>query len=219
LHLLVWYYRIIVKKTYIRKFEKNIGPSRLLEGPTFVLSKTNKLSNNNNMKAIKKVFLAVAILISGSAVAQERPMHEVYSMMMFNFVKYVQWPDQTASGDFVIGVIGNGEVYNTLNSWYGGKPRNGQTYVIKSYKSAAEMGECDVVFIDKTKSGEFEAVKNKVAGKGTLLITDKAGLGEKGSAINFRTVDNKLKFELNQKAVEASNLKVSSALTSMAIVI
>jgi hypothetical protein len=171
------------------------------------------------MKAIKNVFLAVAILVSGNAVAQERPMHEVYSMMMFNFVKYVQWPNQTGTGEFVIGVIGNGEVYNTLNAWYGGKPRNGQTYVIKSYKSAAEMGACDVVFIDKTKSGEFEAVKNKVAGKGTLLITDKAGLGEKGSAINFRTVDNKLKFELNQKAMEASNLKVSSALTSMAIVI
>ena len=171
------------------------------------------------MKTIQKVFLAVAVLVSVNSFAQDRPMHEVYSMMMFNFVKYVQWPDHSAGGDFVIGVVGNNDVYSTLNSWYGGKPRGGQTYVIKSFKSAAEMGDCDVVFIDKSKSGEFEAIKNKVAGKGTLLITDKAGLGEKGSAINFRTVDNKLKFELNQKAVEASNLKVSSALTSMAIVI
>jgi len=32
-------------------------------------------------------------------------------------------------------------------------------------------------------------------------------------------VDNKLKFELNQKAIEASNLKVSGALCSMAILI
>lgn len=171
------------------------------------------------MKTVQKVFLVVALLVSGNSFAQDRPMHEVYSMMMFNFVKYVQWPDHTGNGEFVIGVIGNGEVFNTLNAWYGGKPRGTKTYVIKSFKSAAEMGECDVVFIDKTKSGEFEAVKGKVAGKGTLVITDKAGLGEKGSAINFRTVDNKLKFELNQKALEASNLKVSSALSSMAIMI
>jgi hypothetical protein len=171
------------------------------------------------MKTIQKVFLAVALLVSSNSFAQDRPMHEVYSMMMFNFVKYVQWPDHTTTGDFVIGVVGNPEVYSTLNTWYGGKPRGTKTYVIKSFKSAEEMSDCDVVFIDKTKSGEFEAINNKVKGKGTLVITDKAGLGVKGSAINFRTIDNKLKFELNQKAVEASNLKVSGALTSMAIVI
>ena len=68
-------------------------------------------------------------------------------------------------------------------------------------------------------TGDFEDINNKVKGKGTLVITDKNGLGEKGSAINFKTVDNKLKFELNQKAIEASNLKVSGALSSMAILI
>jgi flagellar basal body rod protein FlgG len=75
------------------------------------------------------------------------------------------------------------------------------------------------VYIDKSKSGEFAGINDKVKGKGTLVITDKNGLGEKGSAINFKTVDNKMKFELNQKVIEASNLKVSSALTSMAILI
>lgn len=171
------------------------------------------------MKTIQKVFLAVALLVTSNSFAQDRPMHEVYSMMMFNFVKYVQWPDQTAAGEFVIGVVGNGDVYNTLNAWYGGKPRGSKTYVIKKFNSAADLAECDVVFIDKSKSNEFDAINNKVKGKGTLIITDKAGLGEKGSAINFRTIDNKLKFELNQKAVEASNLKVSGALASMAIMI
>ena len=119
----------------------------------------------------------------------------------------------------MIGVVGNNDLYTTLNSWYGGKPRGGKTYVIKKYNSAAEVANCQVIFIDKSKSHEFDAVNNKVKGKGTLVITDKAGLGEKGSGINFKNVDNKLKFELNQRAVEASNLKVAGALTSMAILI
>jgi len=171
------------------------------------------------MKTVQKVLLAAVLLVSSNVFAQERPIHEVYSMMMFNFVKYVQWPDHSASGNFVIGVVGNGDVFSTLSTWYGGKPRGTKTYVIKKFNSAADVTECDVVFIDKSKSGEFESINNKVKGKGTLVITDKAGLGEKGSAINFRTIDNKLKFELNQKVLESSNLKVSSALSSMAIVI
>lgn len=171
------------------------------------------------MKTIQKTLLALLIFGSTFATAQERPMHEVYSMMVYNFTKYVQWPDHNESGEFVIAVIGNTDLFNTLNTWYGGKPRGGKTYVIKKFNSAAEVSNCHVVFVDKTKSGEFDTVNSRVKGKGTLVITDKTGLGEKGSGINFKTVDNKLKFELNQKVLEASNLKVSGSLTSMAILI
>ena len=169
------------------------------------------------MKKIK--LLAAALLISGCAFSQDRPMHEVHSMMVYNFTKYVQWPDHAAGGEFVIGVVGNTDIYNTLNGWYGGKPRGSKTYIIKKFNSAADVTDCHVLYIDKSKSGEFDNVNDKLKGKGTLIITDKSGLGEKGSAINFKLVDNKLKFELNQKAIEASNLKVSGALSSMAILI
>jgi hypothetical protein len=171
------------------------------------------------MKSIQKVLVVLFIFGSSTIFAQDRPMHEVYSMMVYNFIKYVQWPDHAESGEFVIGVVGNADLFTTLNTWYGGKPRGGKTYVIKKFNSASEVANCHVVFIDKSKSGEFDAVNNKVKGKGTLVITDKAGLGAKGSAINFKNVDNKLKFELNQRAMEASNLKVSGALSSMAILI
>ena len=166
-----------------------------------------------------QALIAAALIVSSSAFAQERPIHEVYSMMVFNFTRYVQWPDQATSGEFVIGVIGNSDVYNTLNGWYGGKPRGSKTYVIKKFNSAADVTDCHVLYIDKSKSGEFDAANSKVKGKGTLVITDKNGLGERGSAINFKTVDNKLKFELNQKVVDASNLKVSGSLSAMAIMI
>jgi hypothetical protein len=168
---------------------------------------------------MKKIVFIFALFLAVSASAQERPMHEVYSMMVFNFAKYVQWPDHTGSGEFVIGVMGNHDVFTTLNAWYGGKPRGSKTYVVKKFNSAAEIGDCDVLFIANSKSNEFENVKSKVQGKGTLLITDKTGLGARGSAINFTTVDSKLKFELNQKAVESANLKVSSSLSAMAILI
>ena len=168
---------------------------------------------------IFKALLVVTFLFAGSTFAQDRPVHEIYTMMVFNFTKYVQWPDADKPGEFVIGVIGNEDVYKTLSTWYNGKTKGAKTYVIKKFLNATELTECAVVYLDKSKSSEFEAVNNKVRGKGTLVVTDRNGLGSKGSCINFKTVDDKLKFELNQKAIEATNLKVSSALTSMAILI
>jgi len=171
------------------------------------------------MKTAKVVLAGLVMMVSSAAFSQERPIHEVYSMMVFNFVKYVQWPAGDNSKEFVIGVVGNNEMYNTLTTWYGGKAKGAKTYVIKKFNNAAEVTDCQVVFIDRSKSGEFDAVNNKVKGKGTLVVTDRSGLGSRGSCINFKTVDEKLRFELNQQAIEASNLKVAGALTSMAILI
>src|ERR1041384_146167 len=123
--------------------------------------------------------------------------------MGFNFLKYLQWPPDTKTKKFVIGVVGSPEIYQTLTNWYAGKPKGNKTYVIKKFKDASEVTDCQVVFIDRSKSNEFDAINNKVKGKGTLVVTDRNGLGTKGSCINFKKVDEKLKFELNQHAIEA----------------
>jgi hypothetical protein len=171
------------------------------------------------MKTVKVFLTGLVMFVGSMAFAQERPMHEVYSMMVFNFVKYVQWPAGDNSKEFVIGVVGNNDIYNTLTTWYGGKAKGAKTYVIKKFKNASEVTDCQVIFIDNSKSNEFDPINSQVAGKGTLVVTNRNGLGSKGSCINFKTVDDKLRFELNQHAIEASNLKVAGALTSMAILI
>jgi len=153
------------------------------------------------------------------ATAQERPTHEIHAAMLFNFIKYIQWPNEGDPGEFVVGVIGDDNVYNTLTQWYNGKPKGSKKYVIKKLTSVEESGNCQVVYVGKSKSREFENIKNNVTGKSILTITDGSGLGQKGSCINFKVIDGKLTFELNQATVTSSNLKISSQLSSMAILI
>jgi len=171
------------------------------------------------MKSVKTLVIAALLLGSGVTFAQEKPLHEVHAAMLYNFIKYTQWPNEAEAGDFTVGVIGEDNLFELLKARYDGKPKGTKKYVIKKLSSAADASACQVVYVGKAKSGEFESINTSVKGKGALVITDKNGLGEKGSAINFKTVDNKLKFELNQKAIDASNLKVSGALSSMAILI
>jgi hypothetical protein len=169
---------------------------------------------------MKKVFFSMAfVCVLANAQAQERPTHEIHAAMLYNFIKYVQWPDENESGEFIVGVMGDENVFNTLKSWYDGKPKGTKKYVIRKLGSAAEAAECQVVYIGKSKSREFENIKNTIAGKSVLTITDANGLGQKGSCINFKVIDGKLKFELNQAVITAASLKVSGQLTSMAIMI
>jgi len=170
---------------------------------------------------MKRTFLlfAFALGIAVNSMAQDRPTHEIHAAMLYNFIKYVQWPNEGDGGEFVVGVIGDENVFNTLKTWYDGKPKGTKKYVIKKLSSADEANSCQVVYVGRAKNKEFENIKSSVTGKSVLTITDGNGLGEKGSCINFKVVDGKLKFELNQATVSSSNLKVSTQLSSMAILI
>jgi hypothetical protein len=134
-------------------------------------------------------------------------------------MKYVQWPDDGTPGEFVVGVLGEDNVYTTLKSYYDGKPKGAKKYSIRKLASSAEAADCAVVYIGKNKSKEFENVKNAIAGKPVLTITDSFNLGKKGSCINLKVIDEKLKFEINQNSINGASLKVASQLTSMAIMI
>lgn len=165
------------------------------------------------------VCLFFSLFLFGTASAQERPTHEIHAAMVFNFIKYVQWPDEGDAGEFIVGVLGDDKVFQTLQKWYDGKPKGNKKYVIRKLGSAAESSGCQVVYVGKSKSRDFETIKASTLGKSILTVTDGNGLGQKGSCINFKVVDGKLKFELNQGTVAGSNLKISSQLSSMAILL
>lgn len=172
------------------------------------------------MKWIKNTTVVTLFFLTlSSGFAQERPTHELHSMMIYNFLKYVQWPGELNTGDFIIGVIGDDDVYNTLNTWYGNKNRGDKTLIVKKFNSVGEISSCQLLYIGSGADKDFETIHQKVLSEPTLTVTDKNGLGNKGSCINFRIVNNRLKFELNQASVDAKNLKISSQLTAMAILL
>ena len=56
------------------------------------------------MKNLKTILVVVAFaasamikpaMASNAVEKDSRPMHEIHSMMIFNFIKYIQWPDQS----------------------------------------------------------------------------------------------------------------------------
>ncbi len=173
------------------------------------------------MKKIKHtIALTLLFFVSFMGTAgSDRPVHEIHSMMIYNFIKYIQWPGYDSSQDFIIGVIGDDDVYNTLNTWYGGKLRGDKKFVVKRYTNINEISGSHIIYVGSNQSKAFDAIQAKITGYPTLTITDGPGLAAKGSSINFKMVENKLAFELNQKAIDKANLKVSGQLAAMAILI
>lgn len=145
--------------------------------------------------------------------------YRIHSVFIYTFTKYIQWPSNEQSGDFIIGVLGNSPMVESLEKMASERKIGNRSIVVKKFAKVDQLSKCHMLFIPDNSSNDFEAALAKIGGQSTLILTERKGLGDKGSGINFITVDGKQKFELNKLATEKAHLKVSTELTSLAILI
>ncbi len=160
--------------------------------------------------------LILLIVSVQSAWSQKEKFHSIF---IYNFSKYVKWPDSQKSNVFVIGVYGSSSIYDDLTTMATSKKVNNMPIEVKKFKSAAELDECNILYVPSSESNKIDEIVSSTKGKPILIVTDKPGSATKGAAINFVEVDGKIKFELNQANAESCGLKVASALASLAIIV
>ena len=143
---------------------------------------------------------------------------KIKATYIYNFTKYINWPDKYKEGNFVIGVVGTTTFYNDLSGLLVKKTVGDQKFEIKNYSTAESIsGTCHILFIPAESSSQLPEIIKKMKGKSTLIITEKSGLAKQGSGINFVVDNNKQRFELNKTNIEKYNLQVSSSLLALAI--
>lgn len=165
-----------------------------------------------------KVLIGLCLMIVSfqSAWAQKEKYHSIF---IYNFSKYIKWPDAQNSGTFVIGVLGTSAIQKDLKSMAAAKKVNGLQIEVKQFRNIAELSSCHILYVSATESDKISQIISGTGNQPILIVTDQPGLAKKGAAINFVEVDGKIKFELNQKNAESRGLKVAGALASLAILV
>lgn len=166
-------------------------------------------------KAVEKLVVVLIVMLSFKpALAQKEKFHSVF---LYSFSKYVKWPQSEASSKFVIGVMGNSSIMKHLEDMASSKKINGMSIEIKRYSSADEIEGCHILYVTSGEGKKIEQISLVTKDQSILIVTNDPGLARRGAAINFVEVDDKVKFELNQKNAEIRGLKVAGALAGLAI--
>ena len=161
-------------------------------------------------------FILLILCIAMTAFGQKE---KIQSSYIYNFTSYISWPESEKTGDFVIGVLGNGPIQNELNNLAATKKVITQPIVVKNFSSARDIEKCHILIITEGKSSQLQEALSKVSGNSTLVITESPGLASKGSGINFVMKDGKMLFELNKNKIEKNGLKINSKLTALAVLV
>lgn len=178
------------------------------------------------MKKVKNIsftFKLLAMLfftqgITHKCLAQDVD-YKAYTLFIYNFMKYIEWPEANSKGDFVLGILGDSPIYKELQIVAGSKKIKGHNIVVKYIKPEEAPG-CQMIYITSSKSSFLKPLKEQMKDKPVLLVGEREGLAKKGAALSFVTLDDDaLKFDINKKEIEQHQLKISSSLVSLGTVV
>jgi YfiR/HmsC-like len=170
--------------------------------------------------ARQSLFITCILLMSLSKTcAQHETDYKIQANIIYRFTKYIDWPINKKAGDFVIGVIGESPLYDDLQRLSANKTVGGQKIVVVKMSPAATSYDCHMLFIGEEESSSLKKIAILTASAPILIISESEGLARKGSCINFITVDDRLKLEINKGNVEQRNLGIASELLELGIII
>lgn len=141
----------------------------------------------------------------------------MHAMFIYHFTKYINWPENDSNGEFTIGILGKSPLKEELQLLLKNKTINNQKVSIRPLKETSDDNKfCDIIFIAESESNAIKTISSMVEHHPVLLITEKQGLIQKGAAINFLVINEKLRFEISKTCITNHNLKVSNELLKLA---
>ena len=158
---------------------------------------------------------ALSFLSTLEASAQQPADYAIQANIIYRFTKYIEWPENKKSGDFIIGIVGDSPLTDELKSFIANKTVSNRKIVIKTFSSSAEVYPCHILFISEDESGSVKKIAARTSGSSLLLVSESEGLAQKGSCINFVIIADHLKLEINKNNIEQRNLNIASELLQL----
>lgn len=136
---------------------------------------------------------------------------------LYNIAKLVEWKDASMrNGNFVIGIIGNANLYQELIKQYATRTIGKQPIEVRKLPRSAEVERCHMLFVGRSDLALLPEIYKRMAGKPTLVITEYNGALEDGAVVNFVKVENLLKYEMSLGNAQKHGLVMGLTLKNLA---
>jgi hypothetical protein len=145
--------------------------------------------------------------------------YQVKAAYLFNFLKFVQWPEdafQDPLAPIVIGIVGDDPFGEALPQVVVGKTVQGRDLVIRKYHAGEDLRGCHVLFISASEEKRLPQLLASLHGSTVLTVADMDHFVESGGMIQFLIEDSRVRFAIDVGAADRARVKISSKLLSLA---
>lgn len=131
----------------------------------------------------------------------------IQANFIYQFAVNSNWPSEVKKGKFQIVVVGNENVFKHMAEKYGTKPIGAQAIEVVNAAAWSSGQFAQIIFVDKSKKGELQKVIKEGKSKSMLVVTNWEGALSAGACINFKNVENSIRYEMNE--VSLSERKIT----------
>lgn len=169
--------------------------------------------------AARLLIALLAACAATTAAAQDRLESEVRAVYLYNFARYVTWPDAafpTATTPIRICVQGADPFGDALDRAVTGETVNGRPLQPARLAHGDTLVGCHILYVGSLDDRRAAAALAAAAGRPILVVGEHPRLLDRGGMIRFRRDDNRVRFDINLRAVERSGLRISARLLGVA---
>lgn len=147
--------------------------------------------------------------------------NDVKAAYIFNFAKFVEWPDKafaSKSAPIVLCVLGEDAMGDALQDLESKKIKGRPLTVVRT-RSKEQIRSCHILYISESEKKEISDILSKMGGRPCLTVSSVNGFASQGGMIGFVRRGNNVRFEVNPEAVRRAELTVSSRLLNLATIV
>lgn len=181
----------------------------------------DKVYSRANHKIAFKIIIMTWVLLACAFRGDNTDVNaKVKAIFLYNFSKYITWPEKMASGRFKIAIYGNyPALKDELVKMSRVKRRGDRSFEILSFDEVGDIVNTHILFVVKEKGKDIDAVTRKLKKSSTLVVTEGEGLINRGAHINLYYENNKQKLEVNLSNFVNRGLVISEELISISKVV
>ena len=163
--------------------------------------------------------LPVLLCVATTSLPAQTPKEfQVKAAFIYNFTKYVEWPEghfENGHRPIVIAILGRNPFGGELEKIIQGRKVGGRSLTVRVLASADEAKNADVLFIcegeDKLPEATWQALRDA-----SVLTTGESDDFARHGIITFVVEGDKVRFAVNIAAAERAQLKMDAQLLKLA---
>jgi hypothetical protein len=169
--------------------------------------------------AISSSVLLAGLCLRAQAQQPKADEFQVKAAYLYNFGRFVEWPDQNApdkSDAFEICVLGADPFGPTLDATLAKETIAGKSVTAKRISKPQEIDSCRIVFISSSEQGHLKEVLTALDKTSVLTVSDIPRFSERGGMIGFILDGDRVRFDVNLASAQDARLTLSSELLKVA---
>jgi hypothetical protein len=155
------------------------------------------------------------------ALAADVSTPELKAAFLLNFVRFAEWPDDTARarGPVVLCVFGDEQVEAFLEQIIKRAPSANREQRVRRVSAGKESQDCHLLYISSAAAKQNAALLKSLSAVPTLTVSDLPDFARSAGVLNFIVEEQRMRFVINTDAADRAGLRLSSKLLALARIV